>query len=78
MKWLLWENIDDYHLTACQVGGLLDNKGYGIATQRGTPYKNLLDKAILTMLESGFLHKARVRWWKQRRGGGACEGKVCM
>ena len=58
-----------------QVGGLLDSKGYGIATKKGTPYKPLLDNAILTLLEQGTLHKLKIKWWKQKRGGGACDAK---
>jgi len=58
-----------------QVGGLLDSKGYGIATKKGTPYKDLLDNAILKLLEGGVLHKLRIKWWKQKRGGGACQSK---
>jgi len=58
-----------------QVGGLLDSKGYGIATKKGTPYKDLLDYAILKLMEGGTLHKLRVKWWKQKRGGGACQSK---
>merc|ERR1712128_279391 len=59
-----------------QVGGLLDSKGYGIATQKGTPYKTLLDNAILKLMEGGALHRLKVRWWKQKRGGGACDAKA--
>merc|ERR1719195_2557086 len=59
-----------------QVGGLLDSKGYGIATKLGTPYKGLLDQAILKMMEQGVLHKLKVKWWKQKRGGGACDTKA--
>merc|ERR1719384_470167 len=59
-----------------QVGGLLDNKGYGIATKQGTPYKARLDQAILKLMESGVLHKLKVKWWKQKRGGGACANKM--
>ena len=59
-----------------QVGGLLDSKGYGIATKLGTPYKGLLDQAILKMMEQGVLHKLKVKWWKQKRGGGACDNKA--
>merc|ERR1740128_1188 len=51
-----------------QVGGLLDSKGYGIATLPGTPYKELLDNAILKLKEDGELHKLHIRWWKQKRG----------
>merc|ERR1712128_352916 len=58
-----------------QVGGLLDSKGYGIATKPGTPYKDLLDYAILKLMEGGTLHKLRIKWWKQKRGGGACQSK---
>jgi len=61
--------------TLAQVGGLLDSKGYGIATLPGTPYKHLLDNAILKLMEGGVLHKLRIKWWKQKRGGGACESK---
>merc|ERR1712128_228427 len=50
-----------------QVGGLLDSKGYGIATKKGTPYKDLLDYAILKLMEGGTLHKLRIKWWKQKR-----------
>ena len=57
------------------MGGLLDSKGYGIATKIGTPYKDLLDYAILKLMEGGTLHKLRTKWWKQKRGGGACQSK---
>merc|ERR1719282_1629427 len=56
-----------------QVGGLLDSKGYGIATSKGTPYKDYLDHAILKLMEGGVLHKLKIKWWKQKRGGGACQ-----
>ena len=58
-----------------QVGGLLDSKGYGIATKHGTPYKKLLDGGILKLQEGGVLHRLKIKWWKQKRGGGACAGK---
>ena len=56
-----------------QIGGNLDNKGYGIAITPGTPYKSLIDSAILQLQEGGVLHKLKIKWWKQKRGGGACE-----
>jgi len=58
-----------------QVGGLLDSKGYGIASRKGSGYKPYLDHAILKLLEGGTLHRLKVRWWKQKRGGGACDSK---
>jgi hypothetical protein len=27
-------------------------------------------------MEGGTLHRLRVKWWKQKRGGGACDAKV--
>jgi len=55
-----------------QIGGTLDTKGYAIAMKPGLPYKTYIDSAILHLLESGTIHKARTKWWKQKRGGGAC------
>jgi len=69
-------NLQDLQCACAQVGGLLDSKGYGIATRPGTPFKPLLDQAILKLMEGGTLHRLRVKWWKQKRGGGACDAKV--
>ena len=43
--------------------------------RKGTPYKPLIDGAILRLQEGGVLHKLKTKWWKQKRGGGACVGK---
>lgn len=53
-----------------QIGGNLDNKGYGIAITPETPYKPYIDSAILQLQEGGILHKLKIKWWKQKRGGG--------
>ena len=50
-------------------------QGYGIAMAHGTPYKPLIDSAIIHLQEAGVVHKLHVKWWKQKRGGGACVGK---
>lgn len=55
-----------------QIGGLLDSKSYGIATRKDSPYRTPLSQAILQLQESGMLHTLKDRWWKQKRGGGAC------
>ena len=55
-----------------QIGGNLDNKGYGIALKPGSGLKNLLDAGILKMMENGDLYKLKMKWWKQKRGGGQC------
>lgn len=59
-----------------QIGGNLDTKGYGIATRPGSGFKDLLDQALLQMQENGDLHRLKVKWWKQKRGGGRCQKSV--
>lgn len=56
-----------------QVGGLLDSKGYGIATRKNSPIRYALSKGILKLQEKGTLHILYERWWKQKRGGGSCQ-----
>lgn len=59
-----------------QVGSLLDQKGYGIATQQDSPYRAVLSEAILTLQEKGILHKLKDRWWKEKKDGNtSCEVK---
>lgn len=55
-----------------QIGGLLDNKGYGIATKPGSDLAPKLSEGILKLQERGVLQTLKDRWWKQKRGGGAC------
>lgn len=57
-----------------QVGSLLDQKGYGIATQQDSPYRAVLSEAILMLQEKGVLHKLKDRWWKEKKDGNtSCE-----
>ncbi|XP_054720355.1 glutamate receptor ionotropic, kainate 2-like isoform X2 [Uloborus diversus] len=56
-----------------QVGGLLDNKGYGIPVRKGShKLRNWLSGGILQLQEEGLLHTFKERWWKQKKGGGSC------
>ncbi|XP_055949949.1 glutamate receptor ionotropic, kainate 2-like [Argiope bruennichi] len=66
------EYIVERECDLMQIGGLLDNKGYGVATPSGSPYRTPLSSAILKLQESGALHILKERWWKQRLGGGKC------
>jgi len=52
-----------------QIGGLLDSKGYGIATQQGSPYTEDISLKILEMQEMGDIQKFYNKWWKS---GGTC------
>lgn len=58
-----------------QVGGLLDSKGYGIATPPESPYRGLISDAILQLQEKGTLQLLKNRWWSQKKGGGKCGPK---
>ncbi|XP_072564706.1 glutamate receptor ionotropic, kainate 3 [Paramormyrops kingsleyae] len=51
-----------------QVGGTIDSKGYGIGTPLGSPYRDKVTIAILSILEDGRLHMMKEKWW----GGHAC------
>ena len=61
------EYIVERNCNLTQIGGLLDSKGYGIATRKDSPYRTPLSQAILQLQESGVLHTLKDRWWKQRR-----------
>uniref|UniRef100_A0A1W7RAA1 Glutamate receptor 1 n=1 Tax=Hadrurus spadix TaxID=141984 RepID=A0A1W7RAA1_9SCOR len=65
------EYLAERNCELTQIGGLLDTKGYGIATPAGSPYTTLLSSAILKLQETGKLHNLKVKWWK-KKGGGLC------
>ncbi|XP_015781956.1 glutamate receptor ionotropic, kainate 2-like isoform X1 [Tetranychus urticae] len=52
----------DCNLT--QVGGLLDSKGYGIATPMGSPWRDRISLAILDLQEKGIIQMLYDKWWK--------------
>jgi len=56
-----------------QVGGLLDNKGYGIGLPLNSPYRKPMSNAILQLQEGGRLQALQEKWWKKVRGGGQCQ-----
>ena len=70
------EYIVERNCNLTQIGGLLDSKGYGLATSKRSrlkrPYRTLLSEGILHLQETGMLHILKNRWWKERRGGGTC------
>ena len=47
----------DCNLT--QIGGLLDSKGYGIATPKGSKWRDPLSLAILELQEKGTIQVIR-------------------
>ncbi|XP_032687022.1 glutamate receptor ionotropic, kainate 2-like isoform X6 [Odontomachus brunneus] len=59
----------DCNLT--QIGGLLDTKGYGIATPMGSPWRDKISLAILELQEKGEIQMLYDKWWKS-------PGDTCM
>ncbi|XP_040071934.1 glutamate receptor ionotropic, kainate 2 isoform X2 [Ixodes scapularis] len=49
-----------------QIGGLLDSKGYGIATPPDAKIRNVLSAAIVEFHEGDLLFKLKEKWWKTR------------
>ncbi|CAN7981833.1 unnamed protein product [Ixodes pacificus] len=66
------EYIIERNCNLTQIGGLLDNKGYGIVTRKKSPYRQILSSGILKLQEAGKLHSFKEKWWKERKGGGKC------
>ncbi|XP_013173425.1 PREDICTED: glutamate receptor ionotropic, kainate 2-like [Papilio xuthus] len=66
------EYMVERNCDVAQVGGLLDNKGYGIAMKKNSPYRQPMSESILQLQEEGKLARMKDKWWKEKRGGGAC------
>jgi ionotropic glutamate receptor len=62
----------DCNLT--QIGGLLDSKGYGIATNKGSAWRDPLSMAILGLQEKGTIQLLYNKWWKNT--GDVCTRQV--
>uniref|UniRef100_A0A9J2P213 Glutamate receptor n=2 Tax=Ascaris TaxID=6251 RepID=A0A9J2P213_ASCLU len=56
-----------------QIGGLLDQKGYGIGLPKGSPYRELISTTILRLQEKTVLTELKDRWWKKQRGSSHCD-----
>lgn len=39
----------------------------------GSPYRALVNAAVLRLQELGRLHDLKQRWWKERKEGGKCK-----
>ncbi|CAH1126003.1 unnamed protein product [Ceutorhynchus assimilis] len=70
------EYIIERNCELTQVGGMLDSKGYGIAMPPNSPFRTAISGAILKLQEEGKLHILKTRWWKEKRGGGACRDEA--
>lgn len=60
------EYIMERECSLTKVGGELDSKSYGIGMRQNYPYKDEINHAILKLQESGYMHKLKTKWWKQK------------
>ena len=56
-----------------QVGANLDSKSYGVAMKKGSLLRSQISSAIIRLRQDGVLDRLKQKWWKEERGGGACE-----
>lgn len=42
-----------------------------------SPYRSALSEAVLKLQEQGKLTAMKNKWWKEKRGGGACSVSSC-
>ncbi|KAL0117227.1 hypothetical protein PUN28_010223 [Cardiocondyla obscurior] len=67
------EYVTQRECNVTMIGGLLDSKSYGIAMKKDSYYRTYLTQAILQLQQSGVLNELQTKWWKQKRGGNACD-----
>ncbi|XP_024083533.1 glutamate receptor 1 [Cimex lectularius] len=49
-----------------KVGRNLDAKGFGVATPLGSPLREVVNLAVLSLIETGELAKLKNKWWYDR------------
>lgn len=52
-----------------QVGGILNQKGYGIVLPLGSSYRKDLNVALLQLQEDGVLNQLKKKWWQGTSSG---------
>ncbi|BFZ24114.1 hypothetical protein BsWGS_27153 [Bradybaena similaris] len=64
------------------VGGMLNNKGFGIATPRNSPFRDPVNVAVLKLKEEGILYNLHQKWWVEKGQCGAAhsskKGKMSL
>ncbi|KAJ8927374.1 hypothetical protein NQ314_020149 [Rhamnusium bicolor] len=66
------EYMTNRYCDLSMYGGLLNEKGYGIAARHGSPYLPALSRAILKLGVSGKLAALKRKWWEKKHGGTTC------
>ncbi|XP_016089070.1 glutamate receptor ionotropic, delta-1-like [Sinocyclocheilus grahami] len=55
--------LTDDDCTITVAGNSMSSKGYGIAMQHGSPYRDLISQKILELQEKGDLDVLKQKWW---------------
>ncbi|XP_058666517.1 glutamate receptor ionotropic, delta-1 isoform X3 [Ammospiza caudacuta] len=55
--------LTDDECSVTVIGNSISSKGYGIALQHGSPYRDLFSQRILELQESGDLDVLKQKWW---------------
>uniref|UniRef100_A0A673HCR5 Glutamate receptor, ionotropic, delta 1b n=1 Tax=Sinocyclocheilus rhinocerous TaxID=307959 RepID=A0A673HCR5_9TELE len=55
--------LTDDDCTVTVAGNSMSSKGYGIAMQHGSPYRDLISQKILELQEKGDLDVLKQKWW---------------
>jgi ionotropic glutamate receptor len=55
-----------------QIGGIIDDKGYGIAAPSGSPWVNVISNAILQLKTYGELPELYQKWWGNEYNSKKC------
>ncbi|KAK3909445.1 Glutamate receptor ionotropic, kainate 2 [Frankliniella fusca] len=66
------EYMMERNCNVTSVGSMLDEKGYGIAMAKNAQFRSALSAGVLSMQETGRMMEMKDKWWKNKRGGGAC------
>ncbi|TTN67643.1 Glutamate receptor ionotropic, delta-1 [Bagarius yarrelli] len=62
--------LTDDECTVTVTGNSMSSKGYGIALQHGSPYRDLFSQKILELQEKGDLDVLKQKWWPRQ---GRCD-----
>ncbi|XP_061731984.1 glutamate receptor ionotropic, delta-1-like isoform X2 [Nerophis ophidion] len=70
MAVLEYAALTDDDCTVTVSGSGVSSKGYGVALQHGSPYRDLFSQKILELQEKGDLDVMKQKWWPER---GRCD-----
>ncbi|KAM5141048.1 glutamate receptor ionotropic, delta-1 isoform 3-T3 [Mantella aurantiaca] len=55
--------LTDDECSVTVIGNSISSKGYGIALQHGSPYRDIFSQRILEFQETGYLDVLKQKWW---------------